>query len=941
MIKKTKLFRQSIGIFLMLIAYSLQAQIGTPLNPTYGNIQSTAAGNYYDQLIGLSGATLKSKLKTIVVNANTKGQTYGDVWQVLKEADENPANTTQIWQIYVETGLAKTDQNTGGSTGWNREHLFPQTRGGFKDGTSTSSDGKDVFFSTSSSQITHAHGDAHHLRASDVAENSSRGELDFGNVSGPRTKNSSFYEPPLSAKGDIARSLFYMAVRYDALSLGTGAQSGQTIGDLNAFLQWNKLDKPDDFEMRRNNVIYTWQNNRNPFIDNPNLADYIYGDKQGIPWPGNTNASFTANIDTINFNYIASGATSTTSYTITGNNLEADISVTTDAPFELSTDNVLWQTSLTIPKADATDKQIFVKYSPTTNYLGQLKGTIKHTSTNANNLLVNLIVAENPAIIEDATTLTKDKTLDVVTWNLEYFGISEKSNPDWSAKLASVATTIYNLDADIYALQEVIVDGVNGDFLAPLVDALNAKAGSAVYTGIVGPRFSLDDQTPSSTWPAQRVCYIYRTANFTNIQSESMFDAVYPIGGSSTIPGYTGTASLFWSSGRLPFRLKADVTIDGKTETINFVNIHAKCCSDSYDRKKADALYLKSKLDETFDTDNVIVLGDYNDYYIGSMTSGKTDSPYITWFANSSQDYLRAVGASIDHISLSNELYFEHQSLTNNILIGSSNGMSDHNPILIRLKLDQENFNGQIVKLDDIPNKQLSSGPFAVHAVSSNGLPIDYEIVSGPASITGNILTVSGTGTVVVKASNPGNINTLPASDTKQFNVTNLAQTITFILPAQINLSAGSQLLLASSSAGLPVSFRITSGVGSITGNQLYFTQAGDITVEAYQDGNAVYGAVVVPKTITVIDDSPTSIEDLNKLTFSIYPNPSDGIFNINNELISADAGVKVFTTSGTFIESFKLNKSTLIDLSHLKSGAYILTIESGKKFGSEIIMIK
>ncbi len=88
---------------------------------------------------------------------------------------------------------------------------------------------------------------------------------------------------PVVGKAIVARSLFYMALRYNDLSLVEGNPDNTTVGslgDLSYLLTWNKDDVPDDYEMHRNNVIYTWQHNRNPFIDLPNLADYVYGAKQ-------------------------------------------------------------------------------------------------------------------------------------------------------------------------------------------------------------------------------------------------------------------------------------------------------------------------------------------------------------------------------------------------------------------------------------------------------------------------------------------------------------------------------------------------------------------------------------------------------------------------------------------------------------------------------------
>ena len=85
----------------------------------------------------------------------------------------------------------------------------------------------------------------------------------------------------------MARAVFYMAVRYNALDVVNGNPPDTTVGqlgDLASLLAWNHSDPSDDFEMNRNNYIYTWQVNRNPFIDHPGLADYIWGTHVGEPW---------------------------------------------------------------------------------------------------------------------------------------------------------------------------------------------------------------------------------------------------------------------------------------------------------------------------------------------------------------------------------------------------------------------------------------------------------------------------------------------------------------------------------------------------------------------------------------------------------------------------------------------------------------------------------
>lgn len=265
-----------------------QGTWGTPVNPTFGLVNSTAVDGYYSSLNGKSGAALKAAITDIVANPSiVHAQTYGDVWEILKEADVNPENEDEIWLLYSEIGRAKTDQQSSGSPigKWNREHVYPQSRGGFKDGTSTSADGKDIYMSTDASNIGHGHSDAHALRPADSSVNSSRSNKDYGQeYDGPSGNVGSWH-------GDVARSLMYMACRYDGLAVVSGNPENTTVGemgDLTYLLTWHVNDKPDDYEMNRNNVIYDWQKNRNPFIDLPELVDYVFGSKVGEVWNGST-----------------------------------------------------------------------------------------------------------------------------------------------------------------------------------------------------------------------------------------------------------------------------------------------------------------------------------------------------------------------------------------------------------------------------------------------------------------------------------------------------------------------------------------------------------------------------------------------------------------------------------------------------------------------------
>ena len=258
------------------------ANFGTPLNPTFGNVTSTQPNNYYDSLDGLSGASLKQAIQNIIANpAVVRAQTYADAITILKEADQNPANSNQVWLLYTEQGRSKIDyQTTSNSTGkWNREHTFPRSLAGYNNIREDDyANGKDVFWETSADSLRHGNSDAHALRAADGPENSSRNNQHYGQYTGPTNTAGSFY-------GDVARSVLYMELRYNGLQIVNGYPNttGQ-MGDLVTLLNWHRNDPPDDFEMKRNNIVYTWQFNRNPLIDQPELVEYIWGNRVGQTW---------------------------------------------------------------------------------------------------------------------------------------------------------------------------------------------------------------------------------------------------------------------------------------------------------------------------------------------------------------------------------------------------------------------------------------------------------------------------------------------------------------------------------------------------------------------------------------------------------------------------------------------------------------------------------
>lgn len=270
------------------------ADFGTPINPTYGKVKGTFAADYYDSLNGLSNENLRNALQNIIANPNlVRAQTYNDLIALLSEADQNPENSNQVWLVYLEKGRAKLDFqiSSDNANTWNREHTWPRSRGGFNSIEADETiDGPNVFWPTNADSTRHANSDAHAIRAVDGPENSSRGNQFYGEYNGPAGTLGKF-------KGDVARGIFYLDVRYNGLEVVNGYPEGEVgkFGDLATLLDWHRNDPVDDFEMNRNNVVYAWQNNRNPFIDNPEMVEYFWGDKVGQPWQ---KTSSTYNINT-------------------------------------------------------------------------------------------------------------------------------------------------------------------------------------------------------------------------------------------------------------------------------------------------------------------------------------------------------------------------------------------------------------------------------------------------------------------------------------------------------------------------------------------------------------------------------------------------------------------------------------------------------------------
>lgn len=238
-----------------------------PSNPTFTGYYSTITSS-----VLANSTSLKSTLNQIVT-ANTKKISYSDCTTALMTIDSYDGDYVEC--IYTGERLGK--DNSGSASGqWNKEHIWAKSHG-FND------------------EKYNAYSDLHHLRVSEARINSLRSNSYFDEVSNPTNKDdygnkwtSTVFEPRDEVKGDIARMLLYMVVRYDDSTLdleltndkalASKAETGKEgyIGILNTILKWNFEDPVDSRELYRNEQIYEVQGNRNPFIDHSELAYYLY-----------------------------------------------------------------------------------------------------------------------------------------------------------------------------------------------------------------------------------------------------------------------------------------------------------------------------------------------------------------------------------------------------------------------------------------------------------------------------------------------------------------------------------------------------------------------------------------------------------------------------------------------------------------------------------------
>lgn len=208
--------------------------------------------DYYDSIIFSEDTSLTfDEIENLTKTKHTTILSYGQRHQYLYNADEDLSNADNVILMYSSESRYWEEYTSGTNAyspqTFNTEHVYPQS------------------LLTADDAVT----DLHHLRSCDATVNSDRLNYPFADGTGTYKLVGETWFPGDEWKGDVARMIMYLNIRY--------GETFTKVGTIDLFIKWNIEDPVSPFEEQRNSVIYAAQGNRNPFIDNPYLATLIWG----------------------------------------------------------------------------------------------------------------------------------------------------------------------------------------------------------------------------------------------------------------------------------------------------------------------------------------------------------------------------------------------------------------------------------------------------------------------------------------------------------------------------------------------------------------------------------------------------------------------------------------------------------------------------------------
>jgi hypothetical protein len=216
-------------------------------------------------------------------------------------------------------------------------------------------------------------------------------------------------------------------------------------------------------------------------------------------------------------------------------------------------------------------------------------------------------------------------------------------------------------------------------------------------------------------------------------------------------------------------------------------------------------------------------------------------------------------------------------------------------------------------------------GPITLSATTSSTLPVSYSVLSGPGAVSGNTLTATGAGTIVIAADQAGNSSVLAAPEvTQNLVVLQANQTVTVgTYPTSVTYGVAPISLSGSSTSGLAVTFTLLSGPGTLAANTLTVTGTGTIWLEATQAGNFNYQlGAANPFSISVFKATP-----MLSVASSGTPSAYGSSVTFTATTSNGPTGLVIFNDSGSGVAEGMVSGNTAVgSVSSLSVGSHTIT---------------
>jgi len=635
------------------------------------------------------------------------------------------------------------------------------------------------------------------------------------------------------------------------------------------------------------------------------------------------------NVDYFHFGIIPAGTVSSETRTFNFNLSNPIAPLTIDngpvGGFEFSKDGVEFSSNLTYQLEELSGTQtVTVRFAP--SFEGAFSGPITFESGE---------ISVKRGYLSGAT-VSKDKTFDVVTWNIEWFGSASNGPNNLDLQLQNVKTIIEDLGADVYAFQEI----TGLEKFSELVDALED------YEGFVSPATSLG---PDNFETAQKLTFLYKKSTVEPIKTRVLLDGVQP----EDLVGYPSSPDRFWASGRLPFLMEVKANIDGIEQKFNLINVHARSngggestANPRYAMRRYDVNVLKDSLDMYYANVPLIILGDYNDDLDETVanqeapTVNTAETSYISYIedvdnytaitlslSNAGLRTFPSFNDVIDHMIISNELSenwlrnAERVVAPFDLITNYLNTTSDHIPVKSRFKLSCDIDvpviigDGEICAESGSTTLQLFGGNFlrVISWEQSDDGGQTWETIEGCEGLT-SLEVKALTASRLFRARVESN---LCISTTEAFEVSVRE------LPEPVILFEKGKLV-------------------TIEGN-FTFTWFKDGQVIQIGSDNAVRVAGAGEYRVEIQDDlgCQRSSDTIrfpirpSNINVNIFPNPTDRLVNINLRNAEGLSNVELRTSTGSLINS-ELTSDGFVqfDVTNLSKGIYLIVItdQNGRK---------